>query len=407
MKRAFLFFCLATLAVSAFAIPLSAQQSSSSTSTSSVSSSSSVNEELEKRIADLQKKLDEARQQKNTLSSQIQEMDAQIYLKTLTIQQTEQKITSTQKEIETLSDRIVILDTSLTDLIKKLKTNAVVIYKKRQLSFFDMILNTDNIAKLLNIYKYQKTAENKAKDEYNDYQLAKTNYEEQRVKREEKKKELDSLIATLANQKSELVNSQEAKKRLLEVTRNDEATYQRLLEQAQKERTSFTSFVKYAGGGAIGANGFGGGAEGWYLSQRDERWAYRLIGMSDMNLLEVGCLVSNVAMAYRKYGENVTPADIAAQSDRFFSNTAMMLVPWRGPGGRSYVGLSRDQIDNELSNGNTVIVGVYAGAYGTHYVTLVKKDGDDYLMYDPYYGPDLKFTSRYSFGSIFSAATFR
>lgn len=386
-----------------FILPVSLMADDSSSSASSSSAAS----DLEGKIKEYEQKLADIRQQKNTLSSQIQEMDTQIFLKTLNIQQTEQKITETQHEIETLNSRINGLDSSLANLSKLLIQRVVKGYKEKTLTFFDLLLSTENMGDFVNKIKYQKATQDNNQKILVQVQEAKSNYEEQKTLRETKKQELNALIVTLGNQKNELIAQQDAKRRLLEVTRNDEDTYQNLLDQARRQLASFSSFVKYAGGGTVGADGLGKGSLGWYMSQRDERWAGHLIGQSDMNVLEVGCLLTDVAMVYSKYGESRTPADIASEVDRFFSNTAMMLVPWRGPGGRSYVGLSTGQIDDELNNGNLVIVGLNTGSYGSHYVILVKKDGDDYLMYDPYYGPDLKFSSRYSFGSIFSAATFK
>ena len=51
--------------------------------------------DLEKQISEYQTKLQQLKQQKNTLSSQIEYMDTQIYLTALQINQTEQKIAST------------------------------------------------------------------------------------------------------------------------------------------------------------------------------------------------------------------------------------------------------------------------------------------------------------------------
>lgn len=396
-----LFALILSLTIITFPIALHGQDSSSSSSVSSGAS------DLENKISEYERKLADIRQQKNTLSSQIAEMDTEIYIKTLNIQQTEQKITETQHEIEMLTTRINGLDSSLTNLSKLLIQRIVKGYKEKSLTVFDLLLSTENMGDFVNRIKYQKATQDNNQKLLVQVQEAKSNYEEQKNLRETKKQELDALIVTLGNQKTELMSQQSAKKRLLDVTRNDESTYQQLLDQARKQLSSFSSFVKYAGGGTVGADGLGKGSLGWYMTQRDERWAGRLIGLSDMNIMEVGCLLTDVAMVYTKYGENRTPADIASEVDRYFSNTAMMLVPWRGPGGRSYVGLSTSQIDEELNNNNLVIVGLYAGSYGSHYVILVKKDGDDYLMYDPYYGPDLKFSSRYSLGSIFSAATFK
>jgi hypothetical protein len=72
--------------------------------------------------------------------------------------------------------------------------------------------------------------------------------------------------------------------------------------------------------------------------------------------------------------------------------------------------VSVGNIDEELNNGNYVIVGIaYSSCTGKsggdHYLVLTKKDGNDYLMHDPIYGPDIKFSSHYSI--ICSSATYK
>lgn len=362
-------------------------------------------------ISCLQEKLSSIRQQKNTLSSQIQEMDTQIYIKTLTIQKTEQKITQTQNEIETLTTRIGNLDFALTDLSKRLIRRIVFGYKKRRPTLFDLFINADTASDLINSIKYQKTTQNNNQKLLVQAQEAKTNFEEQKLTRETKKKELDSLITSLQSQKDDLKNQQAQKQKLLADTNNDEATYQSLLAQAQAQAKGFKTFVQSAGGGIIAANAFGNGSDGAYYSQRDERWANQAIGYSSNSILDVGCLLTSIAMFAKKHGDNVTPSDIAANPSRFYLSTAYMKNPWPGVAGKSYVDFfgSRANIGQELDAGNQVIVGIsYSGSCsygGDHFVLLLKKDGDDFIMHDPIYGPDLKFSSHYS--AICSAATFK
>jgi hypothetical protein len=205
-----------------------------------------------------------------------------------------------------------------------------------------------------------------------------------------------------------LENQKLAKDKLLKDTQNDEAKYQELLAKAEKELASFAEFTEYAGGGVIGSNEFGSGKEGWYLSQRDSRWANKKIGKSNYTIFEVGCLITSVAMLYNHYGYSVTPADIANDDSRFFASTALMLIPWKAPPGKSYKAITPNtsSIENELED-RPVIVGVYAGPYGTHFVVLSEEDDGDYIMYDPWYGPDLKFSKYYSKSSIYSAVVFK
>ena len=88
-----------------------------------------------------------------------------------------------------------------------------------------------------------------------------------------------------------------------------------------------------------------------------------------------------------------------------------MRIPWPAPNGKSYkllsLGYSESKINEELKNDNPVIVSVYANnTAGTHFLVLAEEDDGDYIMYDPLYGPDLKFSDYYSTSSIFEAVVF-
>lgn len=364
--------------------------------------------ELQNKINEYQKKLDELRVQKGSLGTQIKLMDTKIYLAQLKIQETEQKIKSTQKEIELLTARIDGLDESLNKLSKTLIERVVSGYKNKSVSFFDIFFNSANASEIMNQYQYAKIARENNQKILVHVQEAKLNFEEQKTLREKKKEELNQLTVTLQEQQVSLNTQKQDKQRLLEVTKNDENTYQKLLAEAQRQLSSFKSFVTAAGGGAVGANAFGTGSDGWYYTQRDARWAYQSMGASNMNVLEVGCLITDIAMLMKKSGIDWTPSTLAGDTKYFFSNTAYMLHPstFSWPNGQKYVNIDKGQIDAELSS-RPVIVGLNAGAYGSHYVVLKAKEGDDYIMHDPYYGPDKKFSSYYSKGAIFVAAVFK
>lgn len=368
--------------------------------------------DLENKIKEYQQKLTEIRQQKNTLGTQIEQMDTQIYLTGLRVQQTEQKIIDTQAEIEKLTSRIGNLDSSLDTLSKLLLRRIVKGYKMKSISIFQVLLNSDSVSDLANTIKYQQTTQASNQKLLVQVQEAKLNYEEQKTLRETKKAELDQLVVSLNNQKQELKNQQAQKQKLLADTNNDETTYQSLLAQAEAQLKGFKTFVQTSGASSvISANQFGSGSDGAYYSQRDERWAYQAIGYSSENILNVGCLITSISMFGKKYGDNVTPAQIASNPSRFWGYTAWMLNPWPGVAGRSYVGLSIGAIDGELQSGNPVIVGIsysgscYGKSGGDHYVLLLKKDGDTYTMHDPIQGPDKKFSDFYH--TICSAATFK
>lgn len=366
-------------------------------------------EECEKLIKDTESKLSSIREQKNTLSSQISYMDTQINLTAIQILNTELQIKKTESEIDSLGNKIEGLDRSLDYLSAVFLQKVIESYKRKQSTILELLLDAQHVSFLAKRIKYIQTAQENDRKIALQVQQAKVNFEEQKNLREKKKKELDILTAQLKTQKLELTNQKIAKQRLLEVTKNDEQTYQKLLSEAQKQLSGFKSFVQAAGGGLIGANEFGEGSDGWYYSQRDSRWGNNRIGSSSESILEVGCLITDIAMIMKKYGSSWTPANIASSSDYFFADTAYMLHPSRfsWPIGKSYQNISTDSIASEIQNGNPVIIGVYAGAYGTHYVVAKNLDGDDYIIHDPYYGPDKKFRDYYSKDAIFVAGVFK
>lgn len=358
---------------------------------------------LQKQIAEYQQKLTEIRQEKNTLSSQIQYMDTQIYLTGLRIQETEATIEKTQKEIDLLTSRIEGLDSSLDHLSQTLLERLVEGYKARTVTVFDIVLDSQNANEFINQVKYYKMARDNNQKLLVQVQETKLNFEDQKKIREDKKIKLDKLTLTLTSQKHDLDSQKVQKQKLLADTQSDEQTYQSLLQQAQAQLSAFKTFVKSSGvGSIIGANEFGNGSDGAYFSQRDARWASQTIGNSSDNILNVGCLLTSIAMVLKKNGVDTNPSVIASNSNYFSLNTAFMKFrssfnPW--PNGFNDSQIAISDVDNELSQGHYVIAGINYGpcrGNSDHFVVLTKKDGNDYIMHDPLYGPDIKFSSHYS-----------
>ena len=203
--------------------------------------------DVAKRIEEYQQKLNALTRQRDTLSSEIQYMTLQINLTTLKIQETEEKIVSTQREIEILSSRIKGLDNALNYLSKLLLNKMVESYKNKPLSFFYILFDSQNANDFISRVKYLKTTQENNHKLLVQVQETKLNFEEQKNLREEKTIELAKLEAQLNNQKADLNNQKAAKQNLLNVTKNDEKIYQRLLEQARAEYAAIQGIISGAG----------------------------------------------------------------------------------------------------------------------------------------------------------------
>lgn len=366
-------------------------------------------EDLEKEREELEQKLENLSQKQDTLSNQIQYMDTQVYLAEIKAEETKDKIRETEEEIDSLGSKITGLDTSLDYLSRTLLERIVDGYKNRNVSFFDMFLNSETAPDLLNRMKYYEAAQENNQKVLVQVQQTKSNFQAQRSIREKKKEELDSLTETLELQSQELQRQQDAKRTLLAATQNDEQVYRNRIGEINRQIESFKNFVQTSGASnSVGANELGTGQGGWYMSQRDSRWSDETMGDSSETILDVGCFITSIAMVFQSKGISYSPLTIAQNAQYFYGGpnsscfptsfpTAYMCVPstfngsW--PNGLSYKNISFEALDDTLASGNPVIAGVNGAS---HYVVIREKSGDDYIIHDPIYGPDQTLYDRYS-----------
>ena len=234
--------------------------------------------------------------------------------------------------------------------------------------------------------------------------LSKKNYSDQKDLLTLVKKKQEDLRTQLKSYQVELSGQKAEKNRLLAITQNNEVKYRELLSQARAQLAAFKGFINNLGGASLLSNQTSCDDWGCYYNQRDSQWGQMGIGRSSDSMAEFGCLVTSSAMILSHYGHRVTPGQVARTNDAFFATTAYMwLSPWSIDGvtfSRTNYGRNLSKLDEELSAGHPVIVGIGQGP--DHFVVIRSKDGSDYKMYDPYVpnGKDISFKSKYSISSI-------
>lgn len=361
---------------------------------------------LVRKTSCLQAKIAETQSQKATLTNTINIMNSKIMVQQIQINQTQAEIGSLEREISDLSERISGLNLSLDKLTALLVERVREQYKQSRVSPYNAIFEADSFSDLVSRMEYLSKASGQTAQGMQRAELQKILYDQEKDLKQKKQDEVEQKKQELVSQKSELDQQKLEQTNLLKVTNNNEARYQQLLAEAQAQIDSFKSFVSSSGGGSIiSPDGLGKGYDGNYFSQRDSRWANTNIGGSREIIYNVGCLITSIAMVLKAQGVDTNPGAIARTSSYFFANTAYMLSrsSLSLPGGKTDRKISLSDINGQLEGGHAVIIGLKYGPYGTHFVVLKKKDGDAWIMYDPFYGPDLKFTSRYSVGQIYSA----
>lgn len=345
----------------------------------------------------LQDKVNLLQGQAKTLSSQIAIMNSQINLTEAKIEVNKRQILDLTLDIDTAIKKIDTLSDSLNKITEVLLNRIVATYQAGRVQPLEMLLSSRDASNLLARLNYLRIAQAHDKRLIYDVQQAKNDYTNQKEIFEIKKKKVENLKKQLEVYTVQLNQEKQSKQNLLAQTQGDEANYQKLLVQAKEQLAGFARFVTSQGGPSILPAQ--PSPDGWYYNQRDERWGNNGIGNSGEPVWKYGCLLSSVAMVLKQQGENVTPADIAGNSSYFFQ--AYMLIPWAGGKFTSIWSSNLNEIDAKLAAGKSVIVGLNAGQYGTHFVVFKSGSGGSYVVNDPWYGPNIEFSSHYVASQIF------
>jgi peptidoglycan hydrolase CwlO-like protein len=350
---------------------------------SSESECSSLIDQYTKQISILQG-------QTKTLKNQIAQFDAQIKLTTL-------KINQTQAQIELLGGRIGQLEVSLNDLTKAFSSRAVETYKlsKFENNFF-FILSATDIDDATQRFHYLKKIQEEDRNLLTKLTEAQTTYQGEKQDQETLQKQLKDQQAKLNAQKT-------AKNNLLAATQNDESKYQSLLSQAKAQLSAFNRFVAGQGGATILNNQTKCDSWGCYYNQRDSQWGNIGMGGSSYSMASYGCLVTSVSMIASHYGKNIKPNDIAVNANAFVPSTGYLYHDFNVNGIKVTINsVSKSVLDSELSAGRPVIAGLYSGP--DHFIVILRKDGDKYIMNDPFLenGNEKTLTDKYNTSDITS-----
>lgn len=244
-------------------------------------------------------------------------------------------------------------------------------------------------------------------------------YAERRQDRYQEYQQLDTLERQAAAELAGLAALQKNKSILLAETAGEEARYRERHAAAKQQLEEMGIFARQA---RADIEPKVWDEHGFYFNQLDARWIDATLGFSRTSTLgDYGCGVASLAMVYKSYGLDTDPLRLNAELKRTRA-FAGDLLDWRnvaaasggrltlanrpypfGPGSTDW-----NLIDRQLSAGNPVIVYVDRPEQSLHhYVVLLQKEGDAYLMHDPIEGPDLTFQDFYRKDSVIQTVTFR
>ncbi len=355
-----------------------------------------------------QQLLDEAKGQEQTLQSQLSYIDTQTKLAQAKIADANFQIGKLNSEISDLSGRITKLSSTLDSMTEVLLNRIVETYKYGNVTPIDLLFSSHGFSDMLANLQYIEVAQANDKKVLYQLQATKAVYNDQKTDKVTRQAQEEKLQQELKTYQTQLTEQKQAKDQLLSVTQNNEATYQKLLAQAQAQLAAFQGFVQSQGGlTLITAD------PGWpsgYYSQRDVRWGSMAIGNGSYSIGLAGCLVSSVAMVLTHKGNTQTPATVGSNSSYFFDGdfqwSALTSLGFNSPLRTT----STSTLDSALSAGKWAIAGIgYSsnlGAQPFHFVVVTSKNGDDYNLFDPWKGPNVSFNSNYPGDSITEVITY-
>ncbi|HSD99012.1 MAG TPA: C39 family peptidase [Patescibacteria group bacterium] len=349
----------------------------------------------------LEGKLNDLSGQEKTLSQQIAVMNGQIQLTQARIYATEQQISNLTLDIDTANQKVNTIQSSLDGLTKVLLNRVVATYEVGTIQPLQMLLTSSDVTDFLKRLNYLKIAQAHDKRVVFDAVQAKNDYQNQKNIYEDEKKQVEALKVQLDAYNTQLDQEKADKQRLLTATQGSEQTYQNLLDEARAELAGFASFVTAAGGGLTT---FGTGSNGWYYTQRDPQWGNMLLPGSSSSVFTAGCAVTSVAMVCKSYGQNITPATLVANSNYFIYGDLWNWAFSCSGKTTDWIGSSKDAVKSYVNNGTPVILRLISPSIsGLHFVVAWKWDGSDFIIHDPYYGPDKRFSDRYSWSQVTTA----
>jgi peptidoglycan hydrolase CwlO-like protein len=211
-------------------------------------------DDLMEEIEKYEKKLSDLSKEEKTLSNQIEYYDSQIKLTQLQIENTLAQIQQKERQIERIGTDIEDIKTRISRLKDSISYQNVVLnermrerYKSTDSSPFFVLFGGDSVSTLIKKTKYLQTMELEDTRLLAEMKRTRENFIFQKDLFEEKKRQAEELKAEIEKEKvkqeqynADLEKQKQEQKALLELTKQNEAKYQRLLDDARRELEQIT-----------------------------------------------------------------------------------------------------------------------------------------------------------------------
>lgn len=197
-------------------------------------------QEITKKIAETQAKIEELQKTERDLAEQIIYINSQIKLTELRIEEAQARIDQLEKEIGVLGFRIDYITDSVERLERLLKQRIIATYQQGFVSNLEILITSIDFSDLILRLQYLREVQENDKRLLANLQQTKSNYANQKDDREEKQAQIEEAKAKLDAAKTLLDNQKREKDAFLALTRNDEKRYQEELLRLQADAASIS-----------------------------------------------------------------------------------------------------------------------------------------------------------------------
>ena len=205
--------------------------------------------EIEQEISQNTQELEQTQVKGKTLQTEIKNIDKRIQTTTLQIKASELAVTDlgyriddTTSGINQAMDSINDRKSALADVLRK-------VYEMDQQSLLEILVSKNNLAEFFDDYNGYLAIQQKTKDQLSEIHKLKLTLEDQEVKLDEEKGDMEKMLAIQTLQKGSLNQDKSQKQTVLTQTKGKEVQYQKLLEEAKKQATQLRSRLYEIAGG--------------------------------------------------------------------------------------------------------------------------------------------------------------
>ena len=356
-------------------------------------------EALEKKAQAYQDIIKLKNKQQTILSTQLDSINQQQKLTLQQMQDAQKKVTSIGDQIQDLERGIGEKELQIEGQRKILSGLMQTYYDYDQEGILNLVLKDEASPDPLIQTDYIEQSGEKVTNVLADISRSRQELVDNQTTLTSKRDELNQTKDDLSNKKDDLESTENQKTNLLSQTQGEEVKYKQLLARVEAQKADLFDFSAASNAGSLSdsVNSYAKPSDNlastsWYFSQKDSRWGNNKIGNSNSLMKDYGCAVTALSMVLRKNGSSIDPGKMAKQKV-FYYDLIKWPVTWEPSvsliSSISHGNINWSKIDAEIKKGNPVIVYIGRSRGGGHYVVVTGKDKKDYIVHDPYFGPNL------------------